>query len=105
VTVLDTLSHEVLDTLAHEVRSASKVDVCIREDVLVLDAPDGARCEIWVDWLDLDDPFCLELNGPCVPLRLYGRTMRDLYARLKLAARTIPTLNTLFTFNKEKRSW
>lgn len=96
----------MLDLLAAEVRAVAKVPVAEREDVLVLNAPDGACCEIWIDWLDLDDPFCVELSGSCAPMRLYARTMQDLYDRLKLAARTTPTLDALFTFNKkEKRSW
>lgn len=84
--------------IQQEVARAAKVDVEVQEDVLVLQH-DDLRCEIWVDWLDLEGfPFCAEVKGASSPCLLYGKTMRDVYRGLKRASKEVPGLHALFNF-------
>lgn len=89
---------DVLEDMQRSVARAAKVPVNISDDSIVLTTQSGVRCSMWFDWLDLEEPYCVEVFGGGLLVRLYGRSMKELYQKLKQSARSASELHALFSF-------
>lgn len=68
-----------------------------RSDCLVTRAG-RLRCEAWVDPLDAETPFTIEVSGGLFPIRIHARDVPVALDALHRYARERADLNRLFAF-------
>lgn len=86
-----------LSSLRARLRTVSRKRPVLRTDCLVTRAG-RLRCEAWVDPLDAETPFVLEVQGGTRPLTLFGGNLDVLFEDLRRASASCAEMAQLFDF-------
>ena len=87
------------DALREELQGVTRKKPVTRVDTLVTCAG-RLRCEAWVDLLNRDTPFIVEIKGALFPITIHFRDVLLLPDVLRRYTNEHTILNNLFMFNE-----